>query len=89
MATLTKDERLELRLPSSQKGLFEQAATTRGLNLTQWALAVLSGAARSDLESARVTTLSAQDFDAFATALERPVPDTTRELLERRPVWER
>lgn len=88
MATLTKNERLELRLPGSQKGMFEAAATSKGLNLTQWALSVLTGAARQDLEEARVTTLAARDFDAFSAALDEPIPEAACELLERTPVWE-
>lgn len=89
MATLAKNERMEFRLPSSQKGLFEAAATTRGLNLTQWVLSTLSGAAQHDLEQARFTTLSASEFDAFAAALEEPLPAEAQELLARTPVWER
>lgn len=88
MATVAKSERMELRLPREQKGLFEAAATARGLNLTQWALSALSGAAQRDLEQAQSVMLSAKNFDAFAAALEEPMPDEARELLARTPVWE-
>lgn len=87
MATIAKKDRLEIRLHASQKELLEAAATSKSLSLTQWAISVLSDAARRDLEEEYVTVLSAKRFDAFAEALEKPAPEAVSELLRREPVW--
>lgn len=87
MATAVKDGRLDLRLAGDQKREFQAAAASRGMTLTQWALSSLTGAARRDLEDAYTIHLSPSEFDAFAAALDAPLPEAASELLARGPVW--
>lgn len=96
MATVTKDmlkmkddrsARMDFRLAAVQRSVYETAAALKGLSLTQWALGNLDECARRDIEAASVTVLPAEQFDAFVDALEEPMPEAMRELLDTEPTW--
>lgn len=40
-----------------------------------------------DTEGATATKLSGAAFDALTAALDQPMPEETRKLLEEKPVW--
>ena len=80
--------RMDLRLTKPQRQSYERAAALRGQTLTQWSLSHLDDAAVKDIEQATSTILASSDFDAFCNALEQPMPEAARALLEREATWE-
>lgn len=89
MATVTKNSRFDMRMTPVQRKEVERAAALQGKTLTQWALDHLMEAARYDIEQSTTTHLSANDFAAFAAALEAPMPTKAKQLMERKAVWEK
>lgn len=90
MATIArniKDSRFDMRMTREQRSEVERAAAIKGKSLTQWALDNLLESARRDIEEETTTYLSREVFDKFAAALEEPMPEATRRLLDRKPVW--
>ncbi|MDR1823863.1 MAG: DUF1778 domain-containing protein [Bifidobacteriaceae bacterium] len=84
----TKTARLDLRLVESQRADIERAAALSGSTITGWAVTTLTTAAHRELAAAAVTTVPAQDWEAFVAALDAPLDPATLELLARRPVWD-
>ena len=82
-----RSSRMDLRLTKPQRATYERAAALRGQTLTQWSLAHLDDAARRDIDEATSTVLAQQDFDAFCSALEQPMPEAAQQLLARAAVW--
>ena len=71
------EERLEARISTEQKRLFKEAATLRGVTLTDFVVSSVHEAAVRTLEARHVIELSQRDQRAFAEALSRPpVPNT-------------
>lgn len=89
MATLAKDSRFDMRMTSAQREEVERAAALKGKTLTQWALDHLLEAARFDIEEETVTRLSSADFDQFKKALEEPMPEEAKQLLNMKAVWDK
>lgn len=89
MATIAtqKTARLDIRLTEEQRAFIERAAAMKGSTLTQWTARHLLEAARRDIEEETSLRLDAEAFDAFAAALDEPVPDAARELMARTPQW--
>ncbi len=88
MATAVKESRLDMRLTSEQRREIERAASLRGKSLTQWALDYLLEAARYDIERETVTQLSSDAFEAFAAAVDQPMPRAAQALAAEKAVWE-
>ena len=80
--------RMDLRLTRPQRQNYERAAALKGQTLTQWSLSHLDDAARWDIDQAMSTVLASRDFDAFCEALDQPMPDAAKRLLEREVTWE-
>lgn len=90
MATATrgiKDSRFDMRMTHEQRAEVERAAAIKGKSLTQWALDNLLESARRDIEEESTTLLSRKAFAQFAEALDQPMADETRLLIEQKPVW--
>ena len=65
-------ERLEARISTEQKRLFKEAATLRGVTLTDFVISSVHEAAVRTLEARHVIELSQNDQRAFVEALSRP-----------------
>lgn len=70
--TNSADERLEARISSEQKRLFKEAATLRGVTLTDFVVSSVHEAAVRTLEARDVIELSQKDQRAFVDAVTRP-----------------
>ena len=66
------DERLEARISTEQKRLFKEAATLRGVTLTDFVVSSVHEAAVRTLEARHVIELSQNDQRAFVDALTCP-----------------
>lgn len=80
-----KTARLEARITSEQKALFQRAADLSGRSLTDFIVGTLQEAAEATIREHQVITLSARDSAAFAEAvLHPPAPgETLRAAVER------
>ncbi len=89
MATTTmgKSSRMDMRMSERQRSLFERAAALKGQTLTQWSLTHLEAAAEQDIREASALYLEPDAFDAFRDALEAPMPDAMKRLLETEDIW--
>ena len=76
-----KSSRLEARIESSQKALFEKAAKLQGCSLTSFVIASAREAALKTIREHEVIRLIGPDRDAFIAALTNP-PKPTRNLRE-------
>lgn len=83
-----KNSRMDLRLTHSQRSAYEKAASLKGQTLTQWSIAHLDEAARYDIEQARLTVLSDNEFELFCHALDESMPKAAQDLLARDEIWE-
>ena len=86
--TSTKDSRFEMRLTQDQRMKIDQAAETKGLTTSQWALSNLLSAADRDIREAHVIRLNDQAWDDFTAALDSPMPAKITQLLESEPIWQ-
>ncbi len=87
-AVQEKPCRIDIRLTRSQRANYETAAALKGQTLSQWSTSRLDEAARYDIETARATKLSEQDFGSFCEILDKPLPKATQELLSRKDMWQ-
>ena len=71
--TMTRDDRLELRVTPQQKQLFRRAAAARNVPVSTFALESLAQAAAETLASRTEFAISPKAYAAFLTALEAPV----------------
>lgn len=88
MATVVRQSRFDMRMTKEQRLEIERAAAIKGKTLTQWALDNLLEAARFDIEQETMTRLPSDSFEAFAAALDQPMPEEARSLLSEKAVWE-
>ena len=65
-------ERLEARITSEQKRLFKQAASVRGVTLTDFVVSSVHEAAIRTLEARHTIALGRRDQQAFVEALLHP-----------------
>jgi len=70
--TSSADERLEARITAEQKRLFKEAASLRGVTLTDFVVSSVHEAAVRTLEARHVIELSRTDQRAFIDALMQP-----------------
>jgi uncharacterized protein (DUF1778 family) len=80
-----RDQRIETRVTSEQKSLFEHAAALQGQTVTDFVLSSVQSAARRAIEEHQQFELSARDSEAFVKALLDPAPvnDRLRETVRR------
>jgi uncharacterized protein (DUF1778 family) len=76
-----RPQRLELRVGSQQKELFQRAADLQGLTLTEFVTVTLVAAAKDAIKEAGLMTLTTQDQEAFFDALANP-PAPSRNMLK-------
>ncbi|MDR3415598.1 MAG: DUF1778 domain-containing protein [Nevskia sp.] len=73
-------ERLEMRLPSEEKGLLTRAAQIEGVKLSQFVLAPALKRARKVIADAEQVTTTAQGYKDVLDALAKP-PKPTKALI--------
>lgn len=76
-----RSSRLEARIDSEQKTLFERAAALRGCSLSNFVIASAREAAIRTIREHEVIRLTGPDRDAFISALLNP-PKPTRKMRE-------
>jgi uncharacterized protein (DUF1778 family) len=69
VAALTRDERIDLRIPSDLKRLVEQAATLCGLTTSGFIASIVLPRAREVIQEAETIRLSDRDRDIFLAML--------------------
>jgi uncharacterized protein (DUF1778 family) len=72
MGTVTKNDRLELRLTSEQKKEIEQAAAISGRSVTEFSVPILVDEAGEVIRHARELRMSLEAWEAFNDILDRP-----------------
>lgn len=84
-----KDKRIELRATGAQKDAIEAAAAIEGRSVTDFSLAVLTERAEEIIQRDHELRVSAEAFDRFAEALDRPAQSVAglRELLARPTIF--
>lgn len=82
-----RTSRFDMRMTPTQRSEIERAAALRGMTLTQWSLDSLLESARRTIAEETTTRLSVEAFDTFRAALDEGMPEETRALLAKRPVW--
>jgi len=78
---VVRSSRLEARLDSEQKALFERAAALQGCSLSNFVIASAREAAIKTIREHEVIRLVGPDRDAFIAALINP-PSPTRKMRE-------
>ena len=69
---LSKQARLEARLPHETHALLKRAAEIEGRSLTDFVVAAASAAARQTIAETEIIRLSRESAEAFLDALENP-----------------
>lgn len=82
-----KNSRFEMRLTQEQRSRIDQAAESKGLTASQWALSNLLAAADRDIHEAHIIRLNNQAWNDFTDALDEPMGPRLTELLESDPIW--
>ena len=82
-----KESRFEMRMTGEQRDRIAQAAASKGMTTSQWALSNLLEAAARDIQASQVIRLSDEAWDDFVAALDAPMPKVAAELLGRGPIW--
>lgn len=72
MNTVTKSDRLELRLTAAQKAEIERAAALSGRSVTDFSVPVLVREASEVIRIDHELQLSKRSWDAFSKILDRP-----------------
>ncbi|MBI3977406.1 MAG: DUF1778 domain-containing protein [Chloroflexi bacterium] len=67
-----KRERLEARVTSEQKALFQRAADLSGRSLSDFVIRSVQAAAEEAIRTHQVLELTARETEAFVAALENP-----------------
>lgn len=73
-----RNERLEARVSSEQKALFQRAAELQGRSLTDFVISSVHDAAVRTIEEVHLVRLNADESQAFAEALLNPREPTDR-----------
>jgi uncharacterized protein (DUF1778 family) len=73
MATTAKEQRLHLRATKKQRAVIERGARMRGQNITDFVISSAYEKAELVLSEQHHFVLSPAKWDAFVTALDRPV----------------
>ncbi|KFI53751.1 hypothetical protein BBIA_1347 [Bifidobacterium biavatii DSM 23969] len=76
-----------MRLTQEQRSRIDQAAESKGLTSSQWALSNLLDAADRDIREAHIIRLNEDAWNDFVAALDEPMPAKLVNLLESEPIW--
>jgi uncharacterized protein (DUF1778 family) len=76
-----------MRLTPEQRQTIDMAASLKDSSITQWAIDHLVTDARRDIEEETVTRLPSKAFDEFLKALDKPMPQAARDLIDMDPDW--
>ncbi|VAX03395.1 hypothetical protein MNBD_GAMMA19-2014 [hydrothermal vent metagenome] len=82
----TKNERIDLRVPSALKAMVAEASEASGLSISAFIAAAARDQAERVLRSRQVLMLSNRDRDQFLAALDRParpVPSAVQRAKKR------
>ena len=82
-----RSSRLNMRLTPEQRQTIDMAASLKGSSIAQWAIDHLVTDARRDIEEETVTRLPSKAFDEFLKALDKPMPQAARDLIDMDPDW--
>ena len=84
-----KDDRLDLRMTSTQKALIAQAAALSGRSVTDFSTDVLTERAREVIARERWLRVDVEAFDSFRIALDEPAKTVRglQDLLSRPSVF--
>ncbi|MEP6479275.1 MAG: DUF1778 domain-containing protein [Rhodoglobus sp.] len=90
MSTLTKSNRIELRLTSEQKSEIERAAALSGRSVTDFSVPLLVREAEEVIRVERDLRMSKKSWDAFNEILNQPARAVggLADLLKRPSVFE-
>lgn len=72
MPTLSKEDRINIRIDSSNKAVLEQAALLKNLSLSSYIVSVCLNQARADIEENETLVLNNQDRDLVLKLLSEP-----------------
>lgn len=88
--TITKSDRIELRLTREQKSEIEKAAAISGRSVTDFSVPLLVKEAEQIIRVERELHMSKKSWDAFNEILDRPVKPVSglADLLKRPSVFE-
>lgn len=88
--TVSKDERLAVRVTAQQKRAIERAAQALGRNVTEFSVEALTERAEEVLSERPVFDISYEAWKQFQIQLDAPVapPAELVDLLRRRPVFD-
>jgi uncharacterized protein (DUF1778 family) len=78
VARQAKVARLEARISSEQKRLFERAADLQGRSLTEFVIRSMQKAAQETIREHELMSLTARDTKAFVNALLKPPAPSAR-----------
>jgi len=89
--TLSRSERVDLRMTPAAKRTLQQAAAVSNKTVSEFLLDSGLNAAFDALADRRVFQLDAKTWNKFMKELERPPRDNPglRKLLARKPAWEK
>ena len=73
-----KDQRITMRISSTQRELLTRASRTEETTLTEFILGAATTRAEDVLADRRLFTLEAPEYKAFLAVLDRPVQDKPR-----------
>ena len=82
---------VNFRMKDERLALIDRAAAIRGVTRTEFVLRSSEAAAIEALSERPVIALDDEAYDAFVAALDAPLKpnDRLRDLVTRRPLWER
>lgn len=88
--TITKSDRIELRLTRAQKSEIEKAAAISGRSVTDFSVPLLVKEAEQIIRVERELHMSKKSWDAFNEILDRPAKPVSglADLLKRPSVFE-
>lgn len=88
--TITKSDRIELRLTREQKSEIEKAAAISGRSVTDFSVPLLVKEAEQIIRVERELHMSKKSWDAFNEILDRPAKPVSglADLLKRPSVFE-
>ena len=88
--SVTKSDRIELRLTRQQKAEIEQAAAISGRSVTDFSVPLLVKEAEEVIRVDRDLRMSKESWDAFNEILDRPAKPVRglADLLQRQSVFE-
>lgn len=91
MSAVASESRIHLRAPESAKKLIDRAALLLDQSMSRFVLDAAMARAETVIADQTRFALNTEQMQRFHEALDAPLPDpeALRQLLTRRPSWER